>query len=1421
MTFIQTNKIDTSKGFSSITIGLASPESTLQKSYGEILKPETINYRSYKPEKDGLFCEKIFGPVKDYECHCGKYKGIRYRGIICDRCGVEVTRKKVRRERMGHITLAVPVVHIWYLRSIPSKLSYLAGISTKNLERVVYYEEFLVIDPGKSDKEQFEMIDEPEYLELEKLYGFDAVSEEERDNEDFFYATMGGEALKEMLARMNLVELRRELEDVLKNSKSKQKRQDALKRLKVVKSFLVDLSTVKKINKPEWMVVSILPVIPPELRPLVPLDGGRFAASDLNDLYRRIIIRNNRLKQLMEIKAPDVILRNEKRMLQESVDALFDNSRRKTAIRSGTRRPLKSISDMIRGKTGRFRQNLLGKRVDYSGRSVIVVGPELSLHECGLPKDMGLELFKPHMISELIARGYAQTPRSAKLLIEDKDPIVYKVLEYVVQDHPVLLNRAPTLHRLGVQAFQPVLVDGKALRIHPLVCAAFNADFDGDQMAVHVPLSLAAQMEARMLMLSSHNILHPANGKPLALPSQDMVLGAYYLTRKRSGAKGEGKSFSSFEEVMLANENKSVDTNTIINVRHRGVWYKDTTVGRVIVNNILPEEMGYIDDLIDKKRLSKLVNETYLIAGNQKTVIFLDKLKNLGFDAATKAGLSIAISDILIPNKKHEIIDEAQKEVDSIQDKFKRHVLTDGERYNKVIDIWTHATSNVAATMMNGMESSDQGFNPVYMMADSGARGSQDQIKQLAGMRGLMAKPKKSMTGGKGEIIESPITSNFKEGLSVQEYFISTHGARKGLADTALKTADAGYLTRRLVDVAQDVVISETDCGTINGILADDLKEGEDIIEPLSERILGRTILEDFIEDGKVLIKAGTMIRDDEGTMISDSNIESIQIRSVLTCESLRGVCAKCYGWNPSNHKLVDLGTAVGIQAAQSIGEPGTQLTLRTFHIGGTATRIIEQSEMQTRRAGVIKYSDNLESADAKDESGILVTRCMVRHSKISIIDKDGQKTTEYNVPYGANLNVEDGEKVEAGTILFQWDPYTDVILARQTGLVELKDFIENETYQVEAVEGGKKQMVIVESKDRNLSPHVEIIDKKGTILAGGTILPVSANLVVRRGDKVVRGQTLVKIPRAIGKTRDITGGLPRVTELFEARKPSDPAVVSEIDGIVKFGETKRGVRKILVEGVDETVRKYSIPYGKHVVVHEGDKITAGTSLCEGSISPADILSILGPKKVREYLVNEIQEVYRLQGVKIDDKHIEVIVRQMMQKVSIDEVGDSQYLPQDRINRANFFETNEKLQSMVVITDSGDSELEEEILVEKQEYLEINKALKADGKKSAKSRKSKPATFNPLLMGITQASLNTESFISAASFQETTRVLTDASTSGKTDYLRGLKENVAVGRLIPAGSGSPHLKNILVSDPELASNEEEIPAEKKSEKEVV
>lgn len=1399
MTFIQSTKLDTSKHFSAITIGLASPEMILSRSYGEILKPETINYRSYKPEKDGLFCEKIFGPVKDYECHCGKYKGIRYRGIICDRCGVEVTRKKVRRERMGHITLAVPVVHIWYLRSIPSKLSYLIGLSTRDLERVIYYETFIIIDPGKSGRERLELIDEQEYMELDRMYGFDAVSEEERDTEEYFNAAMGGEAIRDVLASINLVHLKNELEAIAATSKSKQKREDALKRLRVVKIFLSD-GTKKRVNRPEWMIVSILPVIPPELRPLVPLEGGRFAASDLNDLYRRIIIRNNRLKQLMEIKAPDVILRNEKRMLQESVDAIFDNSRRKTAIRSGTRRPLKSISDMLRGKTGRFRQNLLGKRVDYSGRSVIVVGPELKLSECGLPKNMGLELFKPHMIHELIARGYAQTPRGAKLMIENREPIVYKVLEYVVKDHPVLLNRAPTLHRLGVQAFQPVLVDGKAIRIHPLVCSAFNADFDGDQMAVHVPLSVPAQMEARILMLSSHNILHPANGKPLAIPSQDMVLGSYYLTRQRKGCKGEGKSFGSFDEVILAYENKAIDLHAIINVRTRDGWKKDTTVGRVLFNSILPEEMEYVDEIITKKKLERIVNQTYLLAGNYKTVIFLDKLKEMGFGIATQSGSSISIEDIHIPEQKDNIIGDAYKKVEEIHNKFNRHILTDGERYNKVIDIWTHATNHVAASMMDDLQEDNQGFNPVFMMADSGARGSQDQIKQLAGMRGLMAKPQKTMTGGKGEIIESPITSNFKEGLSVLEYFISTHGARKGLADTALKTADAGYLTRRLVDVAQDVVVSEEDCGTINGLLISDLKEGEEIIEPLSDRILGRTLLDDFIIDGEVMIKSGILIRENEAKIVANSNIESVRIRSVLTCEALRGVCAKCYGWNPSTHQLIDLSTSVGIQAAQSIGEPGTQLTLRTFHIGGTATRIIEQSEMKTKREGKVQYSSNLEVAETKDEADNVVTRCMVRHAKISILDENNSPRADYNVPYGANVLVNDGEKMKAGTVLFQWDPYTDIILARKTGYVELKDFHENETFQVEAVEGGKKQKVVIESKDRRLSPHIEITDKDGNVLAGGTILPVRATLVVDNKKRVLKGQTLVKIPRDIGKTRDITGGLPRVTELFEARTPRDPSVVSEIDGIVKFGPTKRGVRKIHIEAKGEKDRKYSIPYGKHVIVHEGDKITAGTPLCEGSISPVDILNILGPGRVREYLVNEIQEVYRLQGVKIDDKHIEVIVRQMMQKVSVKEPGDTNFLPGDRVNKAEFFEANNAVLNQVVISNPGDSDLEEGTFVEKTELREINKDLKEDGKKPAKSTKTTQATFEPLLMGITQASLNTESFISAASFQETTRVLTNAAAEGKTDYLRGLKENVAVGRLIPAGTGSLDLRNVIVGD---------------------
>ena len=1397
MTYIQSTNIDTNKKFNSITIGLSSPEMLLARSYGEVLKPETINYRSYKPEKDGLFCEKIFGPVKDYECHCGKYKGIRYRGIICDRCGVEVTRKKVRRERMGHITLAVPVVHIWYLRSIPSKLSYLAGKSTKDLERVIYYEMFMVIEPGASGLEQFELIEEDEYLDLESQFGYMAVSEEDRDNENYFIATMGGEAMKEMLSRINLIELKNILVDTVKNSKSKQKRADALKRLKVVKAFIHD-PTKKRLNKPEWMIVSILPIIPPELRPLVPLEGGRFAASDLNDLYRRIIIRNNRLKQLMEIKAPDVILRNEKRMLQESVDALFDNSRRKTAIRSGSRRPLKSLSDMLRGKTGRFRQNLLGKRVDYSGRSVIVVGPQLNLHECGLPKNMALELFKPHMIRELMARGYTQTPRSAKLMVENQEPVVYKVLEYVVMDHPILLNRAPTLHRLGIQAFQPVLIDGKAIQLHPLVCSAFNADFDGDQMAVHVPLSLEAQIEARVLMLASHNILHPANGEPIAVPSQDMVLGCYYLTRPKAGVQGEGKIFGSIEEVLLAYENKAVDLHANVHLKHNNTWHKNTTVGRVIFNSILPDEIGFINEIINKKRLTKAVNEAYMIAGNAKTVIFLDKLKDLGFAMATKSGVSIAISDILIPDKKDEILLEASNEVDSVKKKFDRHVLTDGERYNKVIDIWTHATNKVASSMMDGLKDDRSGFNPVYMMVDSGARGGQDQIKQLAGMRGLMAKPQKSMKGGVGEIIESPITSNFKEGLSVFEYFISTHGARKGLADTALKTADAGYLTRRLVDVAQDMVTYIEDCGTISGIVISDLKEGEEIIEPLADRILGRTILDDFIVKGEVVVKSGSVISEKMAELIGDSGVENIRIRSVLTCESKRGVCSKCYGWDLSTHKLVDIGTSVGIRAAQSIGEPGTQLTLRTFHIGGTATRIIEQSDMRSKRPGTVKFSENYDYADTIDEGGTKVRRCMARHSKIHIMDKNNEETAQFNAPYGANMFVSDGDEIKADQVLVQWDPYTDIILARETGTVVLKDFIEGETYAVEAVEGGKKQMVVIEARDRKLSPHIEIVGKNGKIMAGGTILPVNATLVVSDNQKVQRGQTLVKIQKDVGKTRDITGGLPRVAELFESRKPANPAVMSEINGIVSFGETRRGVRKIHVMGADGEERIYSIPYGKHVIVHEGDFINAGTSLCEGSISPDDILRVLGPGSVREYLVNEIQEVYRLQGVKINDKHIEVIVNQMMQKVSIKDPGDTWFLQEDRVNKREFFNENERISQMVFVNESGDSDLEPDSMIERSEFNEINKELKAEGRVTATYRKPRPATFEPILMGITQASLNTESFISAASFQETTRVLTDASTAGKTDYLQGLKENVAVGRLIPAGTGTPGIKNMLV-----------------------
>ncbi len=1403
----------------SITLSLMSPDMILNQSYGEVLKPETINYRSYKPEKDGLFCERIFGPVKDWECHCGKYKRIRYRGIICDRCGVEVTRKKVRRERVGHIQLAVPVSHIWYLKSIPSKLSYLLGYSTKNLEKIIYYENYVIIHAGLSGKEKGELVDELEYMSLADEFGISAVNEEDREAGNYFQALMGGEALKSMLGHLDIPKLIDELTEVANKSKSVGKAEDALKRLRVLRKF--DPRIERPVpNKSEWMILTVLPVIPPELRPLVPLEGGRFAASDLNDLYRRIIIRNNRLKQLLEIKAPDVILRNEKRMLQEAVDSLFDNSRRGTAVRSGTRRPLKSLSDMLRGKQGRFRQNLLGKRVDYSGRSVIVVGPELKLHQCGLPKEMAMELYKPMIIRELMLRGVAKTPRGAKIMVEQKSPEVLKVLDYVVQDHPVLLNRAPTLHRLGIQAFQPVLVDGRAIKLHPLVTSAFNADFDGDQMAVHVPLSAQARMESWVLMLSSHNILHPAHGNPVAIPSQDMVLGFYYMTRSKKGVLGEGTNFHSFEEAWLAWENDAVDLHAIVNLRLNGEWHRDTTVGRIIFNSTVPEGLGYFDELITKKSLERIVGGCFQKLGNYHTVKFLDRLKDVGFDFATLSGASISISDILIPEEKPKLISDAAKEVAEVQDKYDRQILTEGERYNKVIDIWTHATNAIAGRMMSRLEEDQEGFNPVYMMADSGARGSQDQIKQLAGMRGLMAKPQKSLSGTKDEIIENPITSNFKEGLSVLEYFISTHGARKGLADTALKTADAGYLTRRLVDVAQDVVINLQDCGTIQGETITDLKDGEEIVEPLEDRIIGRVILEEVRhpDTGKVLVKSGMLVDRAVGKKISDAGVEAVRMRSVLTCEAEYGLCATCYGTNLATGRWVSIGDAVGIIAAQSIGEPGTQLTLRTFHIGGTASRVIEQSEMSTKKAGKIRFSPNFDIAEVQDETHGLVRVALVRNGKIDVIDENNRVLSTFNAPYGARLQVEDGHEVEVGETLFAWDPYTDVILARRSGQVRFVDMFENETYVEEAVEGGKKRKVIVESKNRKLSPHIEIIDDQGGVITGGgSVLPVKSTLMVRDGVSVAAGKVLVKISREIGKTRDITGGLPRVAELFEARQPSNPAVVSEIDGQVEFGKTRRGIREIIVRGADDAKMKYNIPYGKHVIVHEGDMVRSGDRLCDGSVAPQDILKIGGPARVQEYLVNEIQEVYRLQGVRINDKHIEVIVRQMMQRVRIDDPGDNNFLRGDRMNRFVVRRSNDALLKQVVITKPGDSELEEGRLFAKAELKAINADLKTEGLKTAKSRAARPATFLPMLLGITRASLNTESFISAASFQETTRVLTDAAVEAKTDYLRGLKENIVMGRLIPAGTGLAHYRDLLVVNPDpepepVEPDEDESPA---------
>ena len=1313
--------------FDAIKIQLASPETIRGWSYGEVTKPETINYRSFKPERDGLFCERIFGPVKDWECHCGKYKRIRYRGVICDRCGVEVTQAKVRRERMGHIELAVPVSHIWYFKSVPSRMSYLLNLSVRNLERVLYYENYVVIDPGNAPLQKGDLISEEELIDLEER-GFE------------FTAEMGAEAIKKLLALINLDELSAELRETIRRETSAQRKQEALKRLRVVEAFR------QSSNRPEWMILDVIPVLPPDLRPLVPLEGGRFATSDLNDLYRRVINRNNRLKKLIEIKAPEVILRNEKRMLQEAVDALFDNGRRSRAVRGDGNRPLKSLGDLLKGKQGRFRQNLLGKRVDYSGRSVIVVGPELRLHECGLPKEMALELFKPFIIHEMEKRGMVQTVKSAKKKIEQGSPEVWDILEDVIKDHPVLLNRAPTLHRLGIQAFQPVLVEGKAIRIHPLVCKAFNADFDGDQMAVHVPLSLEAQIEAAVLMLAPNNLLQPSSGNPITVPTQDMVLGCYYMTKRKPHHEGETvrvHRFSSVREALLAHDLGKAGIHDDVEVRMDGNIVT-STIGRLLFNEILPPELGFTDKMMGSKELGQLVREVHRKLGSARTADFLDRLKWFGHHYATQAGISIGIDDVVVPAAKQRLIDAATREVELVQEQYEQGVITEGERYNKIVDIWYLTSQRVSSVMYENLAKAEGGFNPIYMMADSKARGSQDQIRQLAGMRGLMAKPQKKITGGIGEIIESPIASNFREGLSVLEYFISTHGCRKGLADTALKTAEAGYLTRRMVDVAQDVVVADDDCGTILGLDISALKESEEIMVRLADRILGRTALDDVIDPytGEVIVQMGQEITEELALDIEERGIEMVRIRSALTCESRKGVCAKCYGRNLATGKLVDVGESVGVIAAQSIGEPGTQLTLRTFHLGGAAAHSAEQSRVEAKRSGTIRFS-SIQIAD-RDDMRVVISR---GNSEIEILDEHGDPRARLDVPYAAVLNVDDGQEIDVGRIVFEWDPYNNTILTHSTGIAKFVDLISDVTYREEMSEAHVER-VVVDQRDRRLNPHIEVVSPDGETLTSYNI-PVGARLIVQDGQPVRAGDPLVKIPRERSKTRDITGGLPRVAELFEARRPKEPAVVSEIDGTVRLGAQVRGSREIIVTSDIGDERRYSVPYGKFILVHDGDRVRAGERLSEGSVNPHDILRVLGAHKVQEYLLNEIQEVYRIQGIEINDKHIEIITRQMLQKVKIVDPGDSNYLEGDLVDRFRFEDDNAKIQE-------------------------------AGGQ---------PAAFEPVLLGITKASLMTESFISAASFQETTRVLTQAAIEGKVDRLRGLKENVIIGHLIPAGTG--------------------------------
>ncbi|HRP56418.1 DNA-directed RNA polymerase subunit beta' [Agriterribacter sp.] len=1400
--------------FSRITISLASPDAILERSYGEVLKPETINYRTYKPERDGLFCERIFGPVKDYECACGKYKRIRYKGIVCDRCGVEVTEKKVRRERMGHIKLVVPVVHIWYFKSLPNKIGYLLGISSKKMESIVYYERYVVIQPGIREDRNLKMGDllpEEEYLEiLENLPKDNQYLPD--DDPQKFIAKMGAEAIHAMLGRIDLDQLSYDLRNAAATETSQQRKADALKRLSVVESFRDANDRIE--NRPEWMVMQYIPVIPPELRPLVPLDGGRFASSDLNDLYRRVIIRNNRLKRLLEIKAPEVILRNEKRMLQEAIDSLFDNSRKSNAVKAEGGRALKSLSDVLKGKQGRFRQNLLGKRVDYSGRSVIVVGPELKLHECGLPKDMGAELFKPFIIRKLIERGIVKTVKSARKLVDRKEAIVWDILENILKGHPIMLNRAPTLHRLSIQAFQPKLVEGKAIQLHPLVCSAFNADFDGDQMAVHVPLSSAAILEAQLLMLSSHNILNPQNGTPITLPSQDMVLGLYYISKGRKSTetekvKGEGKSFYSAEEVIIAyNENK-VDLHAHIKIKaalrkDNGELEKkliDTTVGRVIFNQHVPEEVGFINALLTKKSLREIIGDIIKITNVPKTAKFLDDIKQLGFRTAFRGGLSFNINDLVIPQLKQELVESASDEVQEVWENYNMGLITNNERYNQIIDIWSRVDTRVTETLIREMATDKQGFNSVYMMLDSGARGSKQQVKQLAGIRGLMAKPRKSGSTG-SEIIENPILSNFKDGLNVLEYFISTHGARKGLADTALKTADAGYLTRRLVDVAQDVVINEEDCGTLRGIAISALKDNEDIVEPLYDRILGRTSVHDVYNPvtDELIIAAGEQITEEIAHAIEESGIETVEIRSVLTCESKRGVCVKCYGLNLATGYLAQKGDAVGIIAAQSIGEPGTQLTLRTFHVGGVAGSATVDSQLTAKFDGTVQF-DGLRTVTTENNQGEKIQIVIGRTGELRIIDvKNDRLLITNNIPYGATLMVKDGQKVEKGDIICSWDPFNNVVISEQAGAVRFESVVEGFTYREEADEQtGHREKVVIETKDKTKIPMLIVEGKEVKTYN----LPVGSHIVVDETEEVRAGQVLVKIPRVLGKLRDITGGLPRVTELFEARNPGNPAIISEIDGVVSFGVVKRGNREIIIEAKDGVVKKYLVPLTRQILVQDGDFVRAGTPLSDGQTAPADILNIKGPFAVQEYVVNEIQEVYRLQGVRINDKHIEVIVRQMMKKIEIVEPGDTRFLEEDLEDRFEFIEENDWIYDKKVVTDPGDSaKLRAGQIVSLRELREENSILRRGDKKLVEFRDANPATSRPVLLGITKASLGTHSWISAASFQETTKVLSSAAIQGKMDDMLGLKENVITGHPIPAGTGLREFDNIIVGSKE-------------------